>query len=124
MIEITSNVKDVSASLSKLADSLYDEVVKQGIHSTLPLITNGARRVHRHIRRTGTLERSIKNEKTKDGGIIYANDASCDYGKYVHMGQRSWKPDQFIFESYDRNENILDQNINKAIDDTLRKAGL
>lgn len=124
MIEITSNAKETSASFNKLADTLVEAVVKDAIQPTLKAIAYGAKREHRHIRRTGNLERSIKTENKKNGGMVYVDDTSCDYGKFVHMGQRSWKPDQFVFESYDRTEAVLDQKIDKAIDDALRKAGI
>lgn len=87
------------------------------------MMSNDAKRVHRHQRRTGKLERSIKVVRRKDGGSIYIDDTSCDYGKYVHRGQRSWKPDEFVFEAYQRNERVFDTNIDKAINDALKKAG-
>lgn len=87
------------------------------------MMSNDAKRIHRHQRRTGKLERSIKVVRRKDGGSIYIDDASCDYGKYVHRGQRTWKPDEFVFETYQRNERVFDTNIDKAINDALKKAG-
>jgi len=122
-MEITSNAKRVSASFEKLVETLVDNIVKEGIHDTLPIIANGARRDHRHIRRTGKLERSIKSIKLSDGGEVYTDDVSCKYGKYVHMGQRSWAPDQFLFDSFTRNERILDQKIERSIEKSLRRAG-
>lgn len=122
MVDITTNAGSVADSFEKLSATFIDAIVKDGVWETLPVIASGARTVHRHVRRTGKLERSIKTSKDKLGGKVYTDDTYCDYSKFVHLGQRTWKPDEFIFESFDRNEKILDRNIDKAIDNVLRKA--
>lgn len=86
-------------------------------------MANDAKRIHRHQRHTGKLERSIKSRRTSDGGSVLIDDTYCEYGKFVHRGQRTWKPDEFVFESYARNERSFDKNIDKAINDALKKAG-
>lgn len=124
MVTVESNAKKVSDSFKKLSDTLYNAIVKDGIWEYLVTLRQGAKTVHRHKRKTGKLERSIKVSRNKDGGMVYADDAMSDYAKFVHMGQRTWKPDEFIYDSHSRNERILDQRIDKAIDDALRKAGI
>lgn len=123
MLEIKTDIGRVSDVIKKVSETLPESLVKIGVWETLPLMANDAKRVHRHQRRTGKLERSIKVRRTNDGGSILIDDTSCDYGKFVHRGQRSWKPDEFVFETYGRNERSFDQNIDKAISDALKKAG-
>lgn len=123
MISVSSNASKVAAGVDILQRNLHDTIVRMGIWKYAQVLRSGARVVHRHKRRTGKLERSIKIDFIKDGAVVYADDTYADYAKYVHMGQRSWAPDQFIFDSHDRNEKILDQLIDKAIDDAFRKVG-
>lgn len=123
MLEIQTDVNKVSDAIKKVSETLPQSLIKIGIWETLPMMSNDAKRMHRHQRRTGKLERSIKVVRRKDGGSIYIDDASCDYGKFVHRGQRTWKPDEFVFETYQRNERVFDTNIDKAINDALKKAG-
>jgi hypothetical protein len=123
MVTIESNIDKVSGVFQKTPDILIDSVVK-GVHEYMFTLQNQARRVHRYKRNTGTLERSIVSRKTKEGGTVFINEGACDYGKYVHMGQRSWNPDQFIFDAFDKTENILDSAIEKSVEKALTKAGL
>lgn len=124
MVSIDTNADKVAAAVDILSRNLHDTIVREGIWRFLEILKTGAKQVHRHQRRTGKLERSIKRGTHKDGGSVFVDDSYCDYGKFVHMGQRSWKPDQYVFDSFARNERLLDQMIDKVIDDAFRKAGL
>jgi hypothetical protein len=61
--------------------------------------TSGRRPTGRYYKNTGRLERSVQVEMFDSGGRVYLDTGIADYGPYVHEGQRSWAPDQFIYES-------------------------
>lgn len=56
---------------------------------------------HRFSSRTGNLLSAIRSDIYNLSGRLYIDDFLCDYGKFVHNGQRSWAPDQFIYDAYD-----------------------
>lgn len=62
---------------------------------------SGRRPSGRYYRNTGRLERSVQVEMTDDGGRVYLDEGIADYGVYVHEGQRSWEPDQFVYEAFE-----------------------
>ena len=124
MVSAETNAGKVSDGFKKLSDTLINSIAKSAIHPELKVMQIGARRVHRHKRQTGKLERSIKITRRPDGGMLYADDSQAVYAKFVHMGQRSWAPDEYIFDSFKRNERHLEQSIDKAIDLAFKKAGI
>jgi hypothetical protein len=63
------------------------------------MATSGRRPTGRYYKNTGRLERSVQVEMSDSGGRVYLDTGIADYGPYVHEGQRSWAPDQFIYES-------------------------
>lgn len=70
---------------------------------------------HRFTSRTGTLVSSIRSDIYNLSGRIYIDDFLCSYGKFVHNGQRSWSPDQFIYDAY----NALSDDIASEMRDQL-----
>jgi hypothetical protein len=62
-----------------------------------------AKRTHRFKAQTGNLERSVKNNiETKQNRIIsifQLDNKIANYGKYIHNGFRSWKPDPFLLQA-------------------------
>ena len=60
---------------------------------------------HRFTSRSNNLERSIKNRISyKPNRIISTfslDNRIANYGKYIHKGFRSWKPDPFLKDAFD-----------------------
>ena len=76
-----------------------------------------AKQIHRFKARTGNLERSIKNQIRKtDKSIVsrfHFDGRVANYGKFIHNGFHSWKPDPFLENSFDKHNKL----IQKTIDD-------
>lgn len=77
--------------------------------------TSGRRPTGRYYRNTGRLERSIEVEMTDDGGRVYLDEGVADYGVYVHEGQRSWAPDQFVYDSFEVQKEDMITGIGEAV---------
>ena len=77
--------------------------------------TPGRRPTGRYYRNTGRLERSIQVEMTGDGGRVYLDDGIADYGVYVHEGQRSWEPDQFVYDAFEAQRDDIVTGIGEAV---------
>ena len=77
--------------------------------------TSGRRESGRYYRNTGRLEKSVKVEMTDDGGRVYLEEGIADYGIFVHDGQRSWEPDQFVYEAFDDFKDDMIENIGNAV---------
>jgi hypothetical protein len=122
MIEIDSNAKKVSDGFKKLSGTLIKTINKRGVFEALDLIKVDAKRKHRYHSRTGKLSRSLRVNKLRDGGRLLIDDALCNYAKFVHIGHKSWAPDEFLFEAYDRNEKKVDRLIDKAINYAIDRA--
>lgn len=75
---------------------------------------------HRFTSRSGNLERSIQSGAKEAAGDVvgevFLRDQVADYGKYVHQGHGSWKPDKFIESAFARSEAKIDAAITRAID--------
>jgi hypothetical protein len=65
-----------------------------------------AKAQHRFTARTGNLERSIKNRVTAEANKILSifelDNKIANYGKFIHNGFRSWKPDPFLEDSFNK----------------------
>lgn len=64
-----------------------------------------AKASHRFVSRSGNLERSIipevKQTRNNIIGRVYLKDSIANYGKYIHNGFRSWKPDPFLEKAFE-----------------------
>jgi hypothetical protein len=81
--------------------------------------TPGRRPSGRYYRNTGKLVDSIQVEMTGDGGRVYLDDGvgphAAPYGPYVHEGQRSWQPDQFLYDSFSAQHDDIVTGIGEAV---------
>ena len=70
-----------------------------------------AKAQHRFTARSGNLERSIKNqikaEPNKILSIFHLDHRIANYGKFIHEGFKSWKPDKFLEDSFNKHINML-----------------
>jgi hypothetical protein len=64
--------------------------------------TSGKRPTGRYYRNTHMLEKSVEMTTDEHGGMVYLDTGIAAYGPYVHEGQRSWAPDQFIYGAFDK----------------------
>lgn len=77
------------------AEASLMEVMSSGVKE----IQQYARSHHRFQRRTGALIDAISSESFGLSGRVYIDDIIAYYGVYVHEGQRSWAPDQFVYKA-------------------------
>lgn len=83
-----------------------------------------ARMRHRYSTRTGTLRNAIQSSADANAATVEINSAMAPYGGYVHEGQRSWKPDQFVPEAINATipENLSE--LEHEFGNSLRRTGL
>ena len=91
------------------AEAALMEVFKLG----LVKMEQDAKAQHRFQSRTGSLVEAIKEETYGLQGRVYIDDLIAPYGVYVHEGQRSWAPDQFIYKAVDRNLSRLKMSLHR-----------
>lgn len=74
-----------------------------------------AKAQHRFTSRTNNLERSIKNKiettRRKITSIFELDNKIANYGKYIHKGFRSWKPDPFLENSFSKHIAMLKKSL-------------
>jgi len=88
------------------------------IQHAVTTISINAKSNHRFQSRSGKLLASI-GVKLSDTISEVGIDPSLEYGKYVHDGQRSWAPDQFIYNAAKEQDKQLERALNEAIDKAL-----
>lgn len=101
---------------------MYD--VNVALNRVLPVMAQTAKQEHRYKRRTGRLTSAITSEVRELTGELFIDNNVAQYGIFVHDGQRSWKPDPFIYNSADKNQALLDKELALAIDKTLSTRGM
>jgi hypothetical protein len=89
------------------AEASLMEVMRSG----LTKMESYAKRHHRFKSRTGALISSISSEIYGLSGRLYIDDFIAPYGVFVHEGQRSWAPDQFIYEAASALSSDLRRNL-------------
>ncbi len=92
----------------------------QGLVEKISLdIVLEAKANHRFESRTNQLERSISNNiKTSKHKILstfFLDDRIANYGKYIHGGFKSWKPDPFLEDAFDKHIKLLKQLIRQKM---------
>ena len=116
-VNVTSNIpKKLPANMAKVRQRLRIAMKK-----TLQVIQRDARRVHRFKAASGHLDKSISTKASNDGqkGSIFIDDSIAPYGNYVHDGQRTWKPDQFVYKSAKRHSDLIVKNILKIFKEVI-----
>jgi len=124
MISVTVRADEVVGGLTSLATTIKPAVVMGVIYDFLSSVQIEAKRQHRYIRRTGRLERSVKIDRTEDGGSVYIDEGAAPYGKYIHEGTKFIDRDPFLTDAFDRKEADLYIAIAQAMDQTIQQAGL
>jgi hypothetical protein len=82
--------------------------------------TPGRRPTGRYYRNTGALEDSIRVKMESDGGRVYLEEGIAPYGKFVHDGQRTWEPDQFVYDAFETQKDNIVSDLNYALDEAIR----
>ncbi len=88
---------------------------------------------HRYTLRSGSLNRDVGYKIfTRKGATFKAitlkfglgfdpTNAARKYGKSVHEGHGTWKPDQFIYKAVKKNKLFINKTINDAIKKVTKK---
>lgn len=96
-IEVMLDARDILGiyDIPDYAEASLMEVMRSGVEG----MRQYARSHHRFNRRTGSLIQAMSAEAFGLSGRVYIDDLIAYYGVYVHEGQRSWAPDQFIYKA-------------------------
>lgn len=96
-IEVMLDARDILGTydIPDYAEASLMEVMSSGVKD----MQQYARSNHRFKRRTGSLIDAISSDSFGLSGRVYIDDLIAYYGVYVHEGQRSWAPDQFIYKA-------------------------
>jgi len=87
------------------------------------VVIDQAHRIHRHITRTGNLNRATRYQMDKRNTAVkfYIADQRANYGKYVHDGTRYWRPDPFLFNAVRRNARRIYADMTRRVRSLIRK---
>lgn len=85
-----------------------------------------ARNNHRHITRTGRLNRATTYKMSNRYSTVkfYINDMTANYGKYIHDGFKSWRPDRYLLKAVNRIAPKMYRDVSQAIAKIIKKNGL
>jgi len=82
-----------------------------------------ARQQHRFTTRTGNLVKSTKYKMSRRDSAVnfYIDNAKAVYGKFIHEGFKSWRPDRYLQKAVTKNMPKMYRDIKLAIDKVIRK---
>lgn len=116
MINVKVSQQDLK-NLDHFSSVLYKDLKKAGLvalSESMTDVAKGGVNRHRYKRRSGDLQRATQTDKIKDGYKAYINDGIVSYGSSVHSGHGTWQPDEFLYESFDREKkNIFEKVMSK-----------
>lgn len=101
--------------------------IRAEIKNQLVKIQLLAQKKHRHKTHTGTLNSSIQVNMINNfsGEVGFEPGINrTEYGKYVHEGHGTWKPDRFLYEALAARETTIKADLEAAINSGLAAAGL
>lgn len=98
------SVKFKKVFQGKIPFSRFDFVKLKGLVENISIdIVKDANRQHRFKPQSGNLERSIKYRISitpkRIISFLFLDNRIANYGKYIHNGFKSWKPDPFLFNA-------------------------
>lgn len=120
-IEVMISARDLLGNvvIPDYAEARLMEVMQSGTKH----MQKYAKTHHRFKSRTGSLIDSISSEVYGLTGRVYIDDFIASYGVYVHEGQRSWAPDQFIYGAVSRMLPDLKMELHIALNEVEAEMG-
>lgn len=124
-LKIEIDEKRLLGALEKAPKSVFREI-RPAMIDAMEDVARDARANHRFTTRSGNLERFTVSEVSDTGltGKVRIDDRNVPYGKYIHRGFRSWRPDQFVTKAFEGKKKDTINMIQKAVNDGIRAAGL
>lgn len=108
-----------------IAPKLLKTELRVELKNQLKEVRKVAKKEHRFKRKSGFLQRSIKqvidNQLT---GMVFLDTGIASYGPIVHEGHGKWSPDQFLYEALDKQKDDIRKGVGEAINRALKKAVL
>lgn len=120
-LEISANLKSLEKALNAFPKETFKAVnleLKKGARD----VQVDARANHRFTTRTGALERSVETRLSPSllRARVGINKRFAKYGKYIHDGFKSWKPDRFITKAGEAKKEDLKKDIQRAVARVMR----
>lgn len=121
-----ADIKVTSTNKFPQLESVLLRNVRISLKQGTTLIQRTARFTHRYAAKSHDLEKSVKAEVDNQSLVatIFLDTGVAKYGPFVHEGQRSWKPDRFLFASAKKHKADVVNLITKAIRDSISQVGL
>jgi hypothetical protein len=96
--------------------------VRRELKNQTDILQRDARNNHRYKHRTGMLRKSTEKKFTNDDlqSEVYLDSGIASYGKFVHDGQRSWEPDQFIYNAADKLRGEIETALERAVNEGIQ----
>lgn len=97
--------------------------INKKLHKIGYFLAEYAKKNHRYNHRTGNLKRSTRFwvNKSISRVRLYISEQQAHYGKYVHEGHGTWKPDRFIDNAIKRNKDYIDREVAEAMRDATKE---
>jgi hypothetical protein len=121
MINASVDLGDLERFFDALPANMQNEV-SQVMREQMEQTEEYARNNHRFETQTGTLESAISSVTDEISGELFVDENVAPYGKYVHDGQRSWAPDQFITQAVEARLDEIVEAVDNAIQDAIDRS--
>ena len=134
----TAVVIDLNKFLQGLrgVPAVLTSAIRKEIKFQLVEIQKLAMKKHRHITRSGSLNRSLQRKMVNDfEGQVYFDTGIAHYGVYVHEGHGApyksvlkgypyvWQPDRFLYMALESRRATIKADLEKTISEALMAAG-
>lgn len=121
-INVTIDATELISGIAVFTEKLM-RYLNETLKFEFPRIQEVARTWHRYKSRTGLLNSAIREEVRDLVADIFIDDTIADYGKYVHEGHGTWRPDPFIDSAVAYKDEELMYMFESAVERAARESG-
>lgn len=120
MINLSLDLNGLESDVRLLLRHLKPAALS-GISDATSMVQEGAIDVHRYKRKSGDLQRATQKKKVKDGYKAFLNLAKASYANRIHEGFGAWAPDEFLYKSFDRQQDKYIETVRRRIDKVIMR---
>jgi len=118
-VDVSEPVRSLD-TMSRDLPAVFERVNKE----MSEVITREAQTRHTFKSQTGRLIESVTPQASSKELSVYLNTHVADYGPMIHEGTKHIKADPFLLRAFERNENKIVDEVDKAISREIERMGL
>jgi len=123
MIEFEYDYEDATRALTEFSKDIKDEV-EAVLEETFKKVVKEAQSVHRFRNRSGRLVSAVQAEIKGYTARAFIDDGLAPYGGFIHDGFKTWAPDPFLADAFQRNASSIDRAFETSISRVIQRLGL